>query len=271
MVLGVLLCYFSVRLVWSSGMELADSVSKDIADKVRNEILETRDVCRLTELKIRKVGEKTFVRATVQVPDYMGLEEAHDLSSNVEAGIKSKLGNADVAIHTEPFETELSTVKLVENLAMEVAGVRGAHDVNVAYADARLYITLHAYVDAKLPIEQAHEIAERVEQKVRRKMRDVEDITVHIEPFSKIELKGTTVDEREIRTIIHKVADNYKDAFRVRRIVTYVADKKRYINIDCRFTKQISIEEAHEITSKIEEQIQKHFVETTATVHAEPS
>jgi divalent metal cation (Fe/Co/Zn/Cd) transporter len=162
-------------------------------------------------------------------------------------------------------------VKLVENLAMEVAGVRGAHDVNVAYADARLYITLHAYVDAKLPIEQAHEIAERVEQKVRRKMGDVEDITVHIEPFSKIELKGTTVDEREIRSIIHKVADNYKDAFRVRRIVTYVADKKRYINIDCRFTKQISIEEAHEITSKIEEQIQKHFVETTATVHAEPS
>jgi cation diffusion facilitator family transporter len=271
MVLGVLLCYFSVRLVWSSGLELADTVSKDVAGKVRKEVLNTRDVCKLVELKIRRAGEKTFVRATVQVPDYMGLEAAHGLASSVEARIRNIVGNAEVTIHTEPFETELSTVKLVEKLAMEVAGVRGAHDVNVAYAGARLYITLHAYVDAKLSIEQAHEIAERVEEKVRRKMRDVEDITVHIEPFNKMELKGTTVDEHEIRTIIHKVADNYQDAFRVRRIVTYVADKKRYINIDCRFTKQISIEEAHRIASQIEEQIQEHFVETTATVHVEPN
>jgi divalent metal cation (Fe/Co/Zn/Cd) transporter len=141
----------------------------------------------------------------------------------------------------------------------------------VAYAGARLYITLHAYVDGKLSIEQAHEIAERVEAKVRRKMRDIEDITVHIEPFNKIELKGTTIDEHEISTIIHKVADNYQDAFRIRRIVTYIADKKRYINVNCRFTKQISIEEAHRIASQIEEQIQEHFVETTATVHVEPS
>lgn len=270
-VLGVLLCYFSVRLVWGSGMELADTVSKDIAEKVRKEILDTREIRKLAALKIRKAGEKTFVRATVQVPDYMGLEEAHDLASSIEARIKNILGTTEVTIHTEPFETELSTVKFVEKLAMDVAGVRGVHDVNVAYAGARLYITLHAYVDGKLSIEQAHGIAERVEEKVRRKIRDVEDITVHIEPFSKIELKGTTVDEHEIGTIIHKVADNYQDAFRIRRIVTYVADKKRYINVDCRFTKQISIEEAHRIASEIEERIQEHFVETTATVHVEPS
>jgi divalent metal cation (Fe/Co/Zn/Cd) transporter len=53
--------------------------------------------------------------------------------------------------------------------------------------------------------------------------------------------------------------------------VTYVARKKRYINIDCSFTKQISLEDAHKIASQVEEQLREHFAETTVTVHMEPS
>jgi cation diffusion facilitator family transporter len=271
MVLGVLLTYLSVRLVWSSGMELTDTVSKGLADKVRKEILGTGGVCRFEDLKIRKAGEKTFVRATLQVPDYVGLEEAHGLASDVEAKIKNMLGNAEVVIHTEPCVAEMSTAKLVEKLATEVVGVKEAHEVNVVYAESKLYITLHAYVDPKLSVEEAHEIAERIEEKIGQRIRGVEDVAVHVEPLSLGKRKGATVDEGEIRRIVHAVADSYRHAFHVKGIVTYLAGKKRYINIDCSFTKQISIEEAHEIASQIEEQVREHFVETTVTVHAEPS
>jgi cation diffusion facilitator family transporter len=271
MVLGALLTYLSVKLVWSSGMELTDTVSKGLANKVRREILGTDGVCRFEDLKIRKAGEKTFVRATLQVPDYMGLEEAHDLASNVEAKIKNMLGNAEVAIHTEPCVTEMRTEKLVEKLATEVAGVKEVHEVNVAYVKSRLYITLHAYVDPKLSVEEAHEIAERIEVRIEEGLKSVEDVAVHIEPLSLEERRGAAVDDGEIRRIVHAVAASCKQAFRVKGIVTYVAGRKRYINIDCSFTKQISIEEAHGIASQIEEQVREHFAETTVTVHVEPS
>jgi divalent metal cation (Fe/Co/Zn/Cd) transporter len=58
--------------------------------------------------------------------------------------------------------------------------------------------------------------------------------------------------------------------FSIKRIVTYVADTKRYINIDCCFTEGLSIEEAHKIASEIEENIRKQFAETMVTVHMEP-
>lgn len=271
MFLGVLLTYLSVKLVWSSGMELTDTVSKGLANSVKKEILGTDGVYRFEDLKIRKAGEKTFVRATLQVPDYMGLEEAHDLASNVEAKIKNVLGNAEVAIHTEPCVREMSTEKLVEKLATEVAGVKEVHEVNVAYAKSRLYITLHAYVDPKLSVEEGHEIAEMIETRIEHGLRNVEDVTVHMEPLGLGERRGAAVDEGEIRRIVYAVADSYQQSFRVKGIVTYVAGRKRYINIDCSFTKQISIEEAHGITSQIEEQVKKHFAETTVTVHVEPS
>jgi cation diffusion facilitator family transporter len=270
-VLGALLSYFSIRLVLSSGLELTDTISKDLVEKVRKEILDTKGICSLKDLKIRKAGDKSFVRATMQVPDYMGLEEAHDLTSKVEMTIKNILGNAEVSLHTEPCESHMPTEKLVEKLATEVEGVKDAHEVDVAYSEGKLYITLHAYVDPKLSVEQAHDIAEQIENKIIREVKDVENVAVSMAPFSGRRRKGTAVDEGEIRWIIRGIADSYQRAFRVKRIVTYVAGKKRYINIDCSLTRQISIEEAHKIASQIEAQIKEHFVETNVTVHIEPS
>ncbi|MFZ1039434.1 MAG: cation diffusion facilitator family transporter [Candidatus Bathyarchaeia archaeon] len=271
MILSVLLTYMSVKLVWSSGMELTDTISKDVADKVRHEIVGTEGVCKLEALKIRKAGEKAFVRATVQVPDYLNLEEAHELTSKIESNIRNVLGNCDVAIHTEPCKPEMPTEKLVEKLAIEVQGVKEVHEISTAHTGGKLYITLHANVDPKIPVETAHEIAQKIENRIEERIAEVEDVAVHMEPFSPKRRKGSMVNEEEIRTIIHSIAENYRQAFRVRGIVTYVARKKRYINIDCSFTKQISLENAHKIASQVEEQLREHFVETTVTVHMEPS
>lgn len=268
MVLSVLLTYLSVKLVWSNGMELSDATSKGAVNKVRNEILNTKGVRSCEDLKIRRAGNKTFVRATVQVPDYLGLEEAHDLTSEIESNLIKSLGNADVTIHIEPCETEMPTEKLVEKLAMETSGVKGVHGIDTSYADGKLYITLHIYVNPKLTVEEADDMADSVESKIQERVRDVENVTVHIEPHSARKRRGSMVNEDEISRIIHEAAGS-SGVFRIKRIVTYVADNKRYINIDCRFTKQTSVEDAHKIASDIEEKVRAHFAETIVTVHTE--
>lgn len=271
MALGTLLTYLSVKLVWNSAMELTDTISKDVAEQVRKAIVETKGVCKLDVLRIRKAGEKAYVRASIEVLDYLTHEDAHELASNVEANIKNVLGNSEIAIHTEPCKSEMPTEKLVEKLAVEVEGVRQVHEISAVHANGRLYITLHANVDAKMTVERAHEIAERIENKIEEQMKEVEDVAVHIEPFSSRKRKGMTVNEEEIRNLLYKMTETYPGVFRIKGIVTYVAGKKRYINIDCTCTKQLSLEEAHEIASQVEERLREHFAETTVTIHMEPS
>ena len=58
--------------------------------------------------------------------------------------------------------------------------------------------------------------------------------------------------------------------FRLEKVITYVAGGKRYINLDCCFTKQITIAEAHELASRIEKEIKERFAEAVVTVHIEP-
>jgi divalent metal cation (Fe/Co/Zn/Cd) transporter len=165
----------------------------------------------------------------------------------------------------------MPTEKLVEKLATEVQGVREAHDVNATYTNGRLYITLHAYVDPKLSVEKAHEIAEQIESKIVHGVKDVENVAVSMAPFNGRKKEGTAVEDREVRWLIHGMTENYQQVFRVKRIVTYVAGQRRYINIDCSLTKQVSVEEADRIVSQIEKQIKEHFVETNVTVHLEPN
>jgi cation diffusion facilitator family transporter len=269
MVLSVLLSYLSVKLVWESGMELSDTISRDVAEKVRKEILGTEGVRKCENLKIRKAGDKTFVRATVQVPHYLDLEEAHDLTSKIEANIRNALGNAEVTIHTEPLPVEMPTEELVERLALGTPGVKGVHEIDTAYAEGRLHITLHIYVDSRLSVEEADRIAERIEDKIGTRIADVENIAVHIEPSTLKERRGLLVNEDEISKAVHEIIQPQRGVFRIKGIVTYVADEKRYINIACSFTRKTSVEDAHKIASEIEEKVKTHFAETIVTVHTE--
>ncbi|MGB9676859.1 MAG: cation-efflux pump [Candidatus Bathyarchaeales archaeon] len=269
-ILGAMLIYLSAKSLWSSGMELSDAISKDIVEKVRREILGINGVCGCEGLRVRKAGAKTFIEATLKVPEDMSLEEAHALASKIEDNIKASLGETETTIHVEPLMEKIKTENLVEKLASEVEGVKETHKISAVRMDGRLYITLHARVDPKLSVQEAHEIAEKIEDKIDGEISEVENVTVHIEPYNARKGKKSEVNEKDIEKVIYETMEEFPQALRCKRIVTYVAGNRRYISIDCSFAKQISIEEAHKIASKIEKNVKKYFREATVTVHTEP-
>jgi len=267
-VLGMLLSYLSIRLIRSSIMELSDTASKDLVQKTRKTVVAHDGILDCRNLKVRKVGSKIFAECSVQVSSLMSLEEAHALASDIEEELEKTFGNVDATIHIEPAEEETKVEQLVETLAT-VEGVKEVHDIVTAYASGKLYVTLHAYVDPNLSVEEAHEIAEKIENRMHAGIKQLENVTVHVEPYG-VEVHAAEIEENALRKIIQKVAKGIERNLYVKRIVTYAAEGKRYINLDCCFTKQISITEAHKIASQIEEKIKERFVGAVVTVHMEP-
>jgi cation diffusion facilitator family transporter len=265
--LGILLALLSVRLLKNSVMELSDTASKDLGNTVKRIILSEEGVVRSGSLRCRKVGNKTFVEAAIQVPERMSLDDAHALASRIEGKLTEAFGTVDATIHIEPSEKETSTEKLVEELA-KVDGVREVHEISTVYASGKLYITLHAIVDPALSVEEAHNIAEKIEENMHSGIRQLEHVTVHVEPAG--EIPAVEIGEDELKTIISRVTDGFAQNFRVDKVLTYVAGGKRYINLDCCFTKQITIAEAHELASRIEKEVKERFTDSVVTVHIEP-
>ncbi|HKM60716.1 MAG TPA: cation diffusion facilitator family transporter [Candidatus Bathyarchaeia archaeon] len=266
--LGVMLSYLSVKLVRVSVMELSDTASKELVQKTRKIIVQHDGVVQALNLKVRKVSSKIFIDASIQVPSHMPLEEAHSLASKIEADLKHALGNVDATIHIEPSEKESKLDQLVERLAT-VDGVKQVHEISTVYTGGKFYITLHAYVDPELSVEEAHKIAQTIEIRLQAEIKPLENVTVHVEP-SGIAVPAIQVDESQIRNVIHEMAKTIAENLRIKRIVTYAADGKRYINIDCCFTKQIQIKEAHRLASEIEKETKDRFAGAVVTVHIEP-
>jgi len=198
----------------------------------------------------------------------MSLEEAHALASDIEESLAKTFGNVDATIHIEPSEEETKVEQLVEKLAT-VESVKEVHDIVTVYARGKLYVTLHAYVDPKLSVEEAHEIAEKIENEMHTGIKQLENVTVHVEPYS-VEKRTAEIDENELKKLIHKLAKKVKTSLRLKRTVTYVANGKRYINIDCCFTRHIPLTEAHKIASQVEKEIAEYFADAVVTVHIEP-
>jgi cation diffusion facilitator family transporter len=267
-VLGVLLSYMSVRLVRSSIMELSDTASKELVQKTRKTVLSHDGILDCRNLKVRKVGSKIFAECSVQVSSLMSLEEAHALASDIEEELEKTFGNVDATIHIEPAEEETKVEQLVEKLAT-VENVKEVHDIVTVYARGKLYITLHAYVDPTLSVEEAHEIAEEIENKMHAGIKPLENVTVHVEPYS-VDKHAAEIDEDELKKVIDHLAKKVKTSLRLKRTVTYAADGKRYINIDCCFTKHVPLTEAHEIASQVEKEIAEYFADAVVTVHIEP-
>jgi divalent metal cation (Fe/Co/Zn/Cd) transporter len=201
----------------------------------------------------------------------MGLAEAHDVASQIENSITRLYGDSSVTVHIEPTGDEKPIEKQIEGLATAVEGVKGVHDLTTVYSEGKMYITLHALVESKLPLEQAHEIAERIETNLTEKIGSIENVTVHLEPYAPTTRRGIAAEDADMRRIIKQIAESNPSIKRVKRVVTYVSDGRRFINVDCLFDKGISVEKMHDTISHVEADIKSKFRGAIVTTHAEPS
>ena len=71
---------------------------------------------------------------------------------------------------------------LIEAAALEVAGVREAHNVRSRGPDDDIHLDLHVLVDPSMPIAAAHAVGHRVEQLLRGRWTGLTDVVVHVEP-----------------------------------------------------------------------------------------
>jgi len=269
-ILGVSLIYLSIKLVRKSALELSDAISSDIVRKIKKQILKTQGILECRELKIRKSGPKTFVEATVIVPAYMGLKDAHALASIIESNIAKSIGNSVVTIHMEPEVTKTPIEKQINKLATSIEGVKKVHNISCTCKKGRFYITLHAQMNPKFSVEEAHKIAEEIENQIRSSIEKVKNVTVHIEPYSELVLEGISADKHDIHRVIVETVKEFPEILKINRILTYIAEGKRHINIDCSFNSHASIERIHEIVSETEKRIRKKLDNTMVTIHSEP-
>jgi predicted Fe-Mo cluster-binding NifX family protein len=95
----------------------------------------------------------------------------------------------------------------MKDIAEKVRGVRGVHDLRLHKSGPVSFGEMHIEVEEDLPLEKAHEISDEIEENIRQRFKDIESITIHVEPAQKQKIKVgiPVVDDEglESRTSAH--------------------------------------------------------------------
>jgi len=269
LVLGGLLAFLSLKLIYKTAQELTDIISPELVNKVREIVFSTENVVDVGAVLMRKSGDTIFADITITLRGDTSFDEAHEISNRVERNIKKEIENMAITIHFEPTWENVPLDAKIFEIAKNIAGVKGVHNVITHKSKGKTYSNLHLMVDREMDLNSAHKISEKVEEQIQKAIPEIEHVTIHLEPFLEIP-ENFSREDRIAEEKIEKILEKYHEIKKIGRIVSLNFENILKIDIDCSFDRDLSIEKVHDLTSEIEHIIRLEIKNSVITIHPEP-
>jgi cation diffusion facilitator family transporter len=121
----------------------------------------------------------------------------------------------------------------IKEIALSVRGVEGVHHLKARKSGPFIFCDMHIEVDENLSFKSAHKISEDVVDKIKESIKNISDITVHIDPIKKRYIKVAIPTDEIIKDkeLMSKIADKLS-------IAKYFV----IVNIDLQDEKIITVE-----------------------------
>jgi len=261
------------RLMYENARVLMDTAPADARAKAEAAISGLGDTVELRRLRVRESGGRYFADAVVGVPPGQAVVESHSTADAVEAAVQEALGDTDVVVHLEPRREGLDLRDRVLAIALAEPLVREAHDITIYEHGGRVSVSLHLKLSPDVAIDDAHDVAERVEASLREEP-GVEDVQTHLEPLE--EPVATRPDEDrghpddvQRRRIAQLVRDRTGAPPRELRLLHAAGGLVVFVSVVV--PADMTLPQAHELASRLEDDIrdgQPHMQDVV--VHTEP-
>ena len=234
-------------------------------------------VTETRRVRVRGTGDQLFADVTVAAGRTASLERAHEIAEDVEREIALVAPGTDVVVHVEPISETSGLVERVQAAASRTRGVHEVHNVLIHAFDesgrSKLHVTLHAKVGARLSLEEAHRLADEVEQQVIVELANQEvRVDAHIEPLRTTEPgSDVTDDRRDLADDIRRLAREEPDVLDCHEVVLTSSGEEISVVAHVDGRGDLPLTRMHDASERIEKAIHATHPEVGAvTIHFEP-
>jgi cation diffusion facilitator family transporter len=258
------------RLIVENSRVLIDTTPAEAHLRAEHAITELDDDIELRRLRVRESGGHYFADAAVTVPPGQAAVAGHGTADRIEAAVRAELPDSDVVVHLEPRRADLGLRDHALAAAFAEPLVRDVHDVAIYNHGGRASVSLHLKLDPDVPLAQAHEVAERVEAGLRERPA-VDEVYTHLEPLERpltardeTQPSDHAVRQRITELVIERTGQAPRD---LRLLHT---DDGLVVLLSAAAGHNTGLAEAHELASRLEDDIREHQPHITdVVVHTE--
>jgi cation diffusion facilitator family transporter len=154
------------------------------------------------EIWAHRYNDDLALEMHVGVDPRLSLGEAHALVDQLEQDIPTRLPEVKwVHTHIELATTQVqqvsgSSIRVssevraeVERVVADIPYLFNPHNIRLYRNPAEgnlIYMSLECTVEPDLPVTQAHQLASRLESELSRRLQDIADVSVHLEPHDQM-------------------------------------------------------------------------------------
>jgi cation diffusion facilitator family transporter len=270
---AALIAVLALRLLTQTVNALVDRAPEGVAEIIADRIGRVAGVLGVKNLRLRSVGRRHFVEATIDVPRSLGLEQAAAVELGATQAARTVLSGAEVTVQSVPVSPSDETVRdrvLLVALRERVA----VHHITVQQLEERLALALDLEVEGDLPLAEAHAVADRLEAGIRREFGALTEIETHIEP-----LEPEVTDAKDTSEAVRR---RYTDALEeAARSIDGLSDihdvrlrrsgRGNVLVAHCRLDPTATIESVHRRVDDLERLVRaRHPDIARIVIHAEP-
>jgi cation diffusion facilitator family transporter len=273
LVVAVIVLIAAARLIRRNIDVLMDRAPAEATAAARQAIERNVPGVSLRRLRLRQAAGRHFVDVVIGVPPGAAVTQGHAAADDVEDAVRRALPEADVVVHVEPEAgSEAALRERVQAAAMQEPRVREIHNVNVIDVDGRREISLHLKLPGGLSLDEAHDVAERVEGSILAAVPEVAAVRTHLEPLTEV-AEGTRPAPAEVESeeasILRIVEEETGGPPRDLRFLDTDGGLVAFLTLA--LDPRTELAQAHAIASAVEERIRRERPEIAEVhVHTEP-
>ncbi len=149
------------------------------------------------------------------------------------------------------------------------------HHVTVHDLGEKLTVSIDLEVDGDMPLDEAHDIAHRLEAAIREEFGADVEVDTHIEPLEPELPQGTDAAASRVETIqqaLSRFAAEGGAIHDVHNVRVRDTDAGEIVNFHCRAVPSMSVIDVHEKVDEIERALRHAFPSVKRVIsHAEPT
>lgn len=275
---GIVL-FISGRMAKETLGALLDTAPVELVPKLQQVIIDVPGVLELRRMRLRRVGNKLFVDAVAGVARTNTFEQTHTITEAIEDAVNQIVPDADVVVHTEPVASPTESAADQIRYLARAQGVR-VHDVHVHYIDGRsgkMDADVHVEMDPDLPLNEAHEIASRLEDAALESNPKLSSVHTHLEapPVATEQRQDVTAQHLDLVKKVREISDQIAGKGATGKIIVYrvaAPGPAEYdLVVDVRFPGYLLLPKVHEQVEAIERALRAEILHLgSVLIHAEP-
>lgn len=184
LLVAALVLVAAARLMRRNVNVLMDRAPADAVAAARQALRDVEPAVDVRRLRLRQAAGRVFADVVIRVPPDEAVAQGHAAADSVEEALHVVLPGSDVVVHVEPEGGDAVLRERVRAAAMTVPGVREIHNLTVIDLDDGVTeASLHLKLPGQLSLDEAHDLAEAVEQAIVDAVPEVSAVQTHLEPL----------------------------------------------------------------------------------------